>query len=79
MSEIQPSNTDAILGGQTLLSVNAAVLGGVLGEKQRLVNELGLSEELIDRLSQNHEIFSFETVMVNRFGEVVTGSVSLLR
>jgi hypothetical protein len=36
MSEINPNNTDAILGGQNPPPVNAAVLGGEIGRKQRL-------------------------------------------
>lgn len=65
MTEIQPSNTDVILGGQALLSINAAVLGGALGAKRKLAHELGLSDELTAELSRTHDIFSFETVIVN--------------
>jgi hypothetical protein len=45
MSELQPSNTDAILGGQTPPPVDAAVLGGVAGAKQRLQHEKALARE----------------------------------
>jgi formylglycine-generating enzyme required for sulfatase activity len=71
MTEIQPSNTDAILGGQALLSINAAVLGGTLGAKRKLAHELGLSNELAAKLSQTHDIFSFETVTVNDRGNII--------
>ncbi len=72
MSELQPSNTDAILGGQTPPPVNAAVLGGgIAGAKLQIANEWGMSYELVDRLSQTHKIFSFETVKVNDLGEIV--------
>ena len=71
MTEIQPSNTDAILGGQSILSVNAAVLGGALGAKRKLAHELGLSDELAAKLSQTHDIFSFETVTVNDRGDII--------
>jgi hypothetical protein len=74
MSELQPDNTDAILGGQNPPPVNAAVLGGVAGEKRKLANELGLSNELAAKLSQTHDIFSFETVTVNDLGDIVARS-----
>lgn len=44
MSENQPSNTDAILGGQNPLALNSAVLGGVAGIEQQLINQWGLSK-----------------------------------
>jgi hypothetical protein len=76
MSELQADNTDAILGGQNSPSVNAAVLGGVAGEKWKLAHdlasELGFSHKLAYNLSQTHEIFSFKTVMVNKRGEIAT-------
>jgi formylglycine-generating enzyme required for sulfatase activity len=72
MSELQPSNTDAILGGQNPQPLNAAVLGGVVGAKRKLANELGLSNELAYELIQTHDIFSFETVTVNDRGEIIT-------
>jgi eukaryotic-like serine/threonine-protein kinase len=62
MSELQPSNTDAILGGQNLPPLNAAVLGGVAGTKGRLDREVGLS----------HELATFEIVTINPDSEVVT-------
>jgi eukaryotic-like serine/threonine-protein kinase len=71
MSENQPDNTDAILGGQNPPSLNAAVLGGVVGEKRKLANELGLSNELAYELIQTHDIFRFETVTVNDRGEII--------
>jgi COMPASS component SWD3 len=39
MSEIQPSNTDAILGGQNCLTTDTVVLGGIEGIKQRLTSQ----------------------------------------
>jgi hypothetical protein len=39
MSELNPQNTDAILGGQNSPPVNAAILGGLAGVKQRLDSE----------------------------------------
>jgi hypothetical protein len=39
MSELNPHNTDAILGGQNPPPVNAAILGGLAGVKQRLDSE----------------------------------------
>lgn len=74
MSELQPSNTDAILGGQNLIPVDAAVLGGVAGKNRRLSHESGLSYELVNELSQTHDIFSFETVTVNDLGKIITRS-----
>jgi formylglycine-generating enzyme required for sulfatase activity len=70
MSELHPSNTDAILGGQSLLSVHAAVLGGTAGAKRKLAYELGLSDELAAELIRTHDIFSFETVTVNDRGDI---------
>jgi eukaryotic-like serine/threonine-protein kinase len=64
MSELQPFNTDAILGGQNPPPLNDAVLGGVAGTKRQIVHEWGLSEELVDR-------FSFETVTVNENAEII--------
>jgi formylglycine-generating enzyme required for sulfatase activity len=71
MSEIQPANTDAILGGQNPAPVDAAVLGGVAGAKQQIAKEWGLSEELVACLSETHKIFAFETVKTNDLGEVI--------
>jgi formylglycine-generating enzyme required for sulfatase activity len=72
MSELQPSNTDAILGGQNPSPVNALVLGGgIAGAKLQIANEWGMSYELVDRLSQTHQVFSFETVKVNDIGEII--------
>jgi formylglycine-generating enzyme required for sulfatase activity len=64
MSELQPSNTDAVLGGQTPPPVNAAVLGGVAGIESQLLYQWGLSRESISR-------FSFETVFVNENAEII--------
>lgn len=71
MSELQPSNTDAILGGQNPPPLNAAVLGGVAGMKRQIVSEWRLNEELANELSETHEIDSFETVILNDRDEVV--------
>jgi formylglycine-generating enzyme required for sulfatase activity len=70
MSEIHPNLTDTTLGGQNLPTIDAVVLGGMAGKRQCLVQESGLSEELIDRLIPNHQTFSFETFTVNRYGEI---------
>jgi formylglycine-generating enzyme required for sulfatase activity len=64
MSEIQPDNTDAILGGQNPPPLNSAVLGGIAGIEQQLINQWGLSKESISR-------FSFETVFVNDNAEII--------
>jgi hypothetical protein len=45
MSEIHPNNTDAILGGQNPPPVNAAVLGGKIGRKQRLQHEKAIARK----------------------------------
>jgi hypothetical protein len=45
MSELNPNNTDAILGGQNPPPVNAAVLGGEIGRKQRLQHEKAIARE----------------------------------
>ena len=64
MSELLPSNTDAILGGQTPPPVNAAVLGGVAGAKQQIAREWGLSDGLVT-------CARFETVFVNDNAEII--------
>jgi formylglycine-generating enzyme required for sulfatase activity len=74
MSEIQPSHNDAILGGQNPPPIAAAVLGGAAGEKQLFIQELGLSAELIDQLSPNHQKFSFDTVTVDRYGKIINST-----
>lgn len=61
MSELQPDNTDAILGGQNPPPVDAAVLGGVAGEKQKLDRKSGLI----------HKLLTFETVTVDEHGEII--------
>ncbi len=45
MSEINPNNTDAILGGQNPPPINAAVLGGEIGVKQRFKYEKAIARE----------------------------------
>jgi hypothetical protein len=45
MSELNPNNTDAILGGQNPPPVNAAVLGGEIGRKQRLQHEKAIARK----------------------------------
>ncbi len=61
MSDI-PDNTDAILGGQNPPPIDAAVLGGVAGTKQMLAHQFGAI----------HELDTFETVTVNKGGEIVS-------
>jgi COMPASS component SWD3 len=39
MSELQPSNTDAILGGQNRLTTDTVILGGIEGIEQRLTSQ----------------------------------------
>jgi eukaryotic-like serine/threonine-protein kinase len=74
MSELQPSNTDAILGGQSPPPVDAAVLGGTMGRNRRLAHEFGWSYELVEELSKTHDVFSFETVTVDDCGEIITST-----
>jgi formylglycine-generating enzyme required for sulfatase activity len=64
MSQPNPKNTDAVLGGQTPPPVDAAVLGGVAGIEQQLINQWGLSKESISQLS-------FETVFVNDNAKII--------
>jgi hypothetical protein len=45
MSELNPNNTDAILGGQNLPLINAAVLGGEIARKQQLQQEKAIARE----------------------------------
>ncbi len=71
MSDLQPNNTDAILGGQNPPPIDAVVLGGKAGNNQKLAHTLGLSYELVNELSQTHQLFSFETVNVNWWGEII--------
>ena len=72
MPQLNPNDSDAVLGGQTPPPVNALVLGGgTAGAKLQIANEWGMSYELVDRLSQTHQIFSFETVKVNDLGEII--------
>jgi hypothetical protein len=39
MSQPNPNDTDAILGGQNPPPINAVILGGLAGVKQRLESE----------------------------------------
>jgi hypothetical protein len=39
VSELNPRNSDAVLGGQNPAPINAAILGGLAGAKQRLESE----------------------------------------
>jgi eukaryotic-like serine/threonine-protein kinase len=71
MSEIKPSNTDAILGGQNPPPLNAAVLGGVAVAKRQLAHELELSYEIFDELIMTHELFDFETIKLNRWDDII--------
>ncbi len=52
MSEINPNNTDAILGGQNPPPVDAAVLGGEIGRKQRA------KQDKTQKFWQNFEYFN---------------------
>jgi formylglycine-generating enzyme required for sulfatase activity len=72
MSELNPRRSDLVLGGQNPPPVNAAVLGGLAGVKQRLAYELGLNGKLASKVIQTHEIFEFETVSINRSGRIIT-------
>jgi hypothetical protein len=53
MPDINPSNTDAILGGQNPPPVDAAVLGGEIGKKQRLQHEQAIARA--NKFWQNFE------------------------
>jgi hypothetical protein len=53
MSELNPHNTDAILGGQNPPPINAAVLGGEIGRKQRLQHEKAIARQ--SKFWQNFE------------------------
>jgi hypothetical protein len=53
MSEINPNNTDAILGGQNPPPIDAAVLGGEIGRKQRLQYEKAIARA--NKFWQNFE------------------------
>jgi hypothetical protein len=54
MSELNPRNSDAILGGQTPPPTTGAILGGLAGAKQRLE-----SETILARLSALTEAFRY--------------------
>ncbi|AFY92289.1 formylglycine-generating enzyme family protein [Chamaesiphon minutus] len=69
-----PNNTDAILGGQNPLPVNAGILGGIAGAKKKLVHDLELSIEAAHELIDNHDLLEFETITVNSFGKVITST-----
>jgi formylglycine-generating enzyme required for sulfatase activity len=80
--------SDLVLGGQDPPPVAAAVLGGIAGKKQKLAQKLGLSinDELPDKifeqlgisenlayeLSENHDLFGFETFTINSYGEIIS-------
>jgi hypothetical protein len=53
MSEINPNNTDAILGGFCPPPIDAAVLGGEIGRKQRLQHEKAIARQ--NKFWQNFE------------------------
>lgn len=71
MSQSYPNYTDAILGGQNPPPINAAVLGGDMGRKRELASDLGFCDELAYELIEKHDIFEFETVMVNSYGQII--------
>ncbi len=88
MTDIKPSDSDLVLGGQNPPPVDAAILGGLAGKKQRLANRLGLnindesfymflerleiSDELAYELSKNHDLFEFT---INRHGNnIISGT-----
>jgi hypothetical protein len=54
MSEVNPRNSDAILGGQNPPPLTGAILGGLAGAKQRLE-----SETLVARLSALTDAFQY--------------------
>jgi formylglycine-generating enzyme required for sulfatase activity len=90
MSETNPRESDLVLGGQNPPPVDAAILGGLAGKKQRLLQKLGLSindklfdlfleklgigESLACELSQNHDLFEFENFTINGRGEIMTST-----
>jgi COMPASS component SWD3 len=55
MSELQPSNTDAILGGQNPAPIDTAILGGIDGLKQRIASK---DENL--QISALHEALKYD-------------------
>jgi eukaryotic-like serine/threonine-protein kinase len=86
MTDINPHESDAVLGGNNTPPIDAAILGGVIGQKRRLAHKLGVSldDELFDQLfqqisddtalksSRDHKLFEFETFTINSCGEVIT-------
>jgi eukaryotic-like serine/threonine-protein kinase len=71
MSEPNPHKSDLVLGGQNSPPIDGMVLGGMAGTKQRLAYQLGLSGKLADRVIQTHDIFDFETITLNQYGEII--------
>jgi formylglycine-generating enzyme required for sulfatase activity len=87
MSDLNPHELDLVLGGQNSPPIDCAVMGGVIGNKQRLAYKLGISinDESFDRflqgleisnelayeLSKKHDVFEFETFTVNAHGEII--------
>jgi hypothetical protein len=73
MSEIDPNNTDAVLGGQNPPPVDAAVLGGEIGRKQRLQHEKAIARqnkfwqnfEYLDGLPDRHASIFADRQVVN--------------
>jgi hypothetical protein len=73
MSEINPNNTDAILGGQNPPPIHAAVLGGEIGRKQRLQHEKAIAREnkfwrnfeYLDGLPDRHAAIFADRQVVN--------------
>jgi COMPASS component SWD3 len=55
MSDLQPDNADAILGGQNRLTTDTVVLGGIEGVKQRLTSQ---NEEI--QRSALREVLNYE-------------------
>jgi hypothetical protein len=73
MSEINSNNTDAVLGGQNPPPINAAVLGGEIGRKQRFQHEKAIARENkfwwgfehLDSLPNSHATTFAERQVVN--------------
>jgi hypothetical protein len=69
MSELNPSNTDAILGGKNPPPVDAAVLGGEIGRKQRLqykkAQKFWQNFEFLNGLPHRHAMTFADRTVVN--------------
>jgi formylglycine-generating enzyme required for sulfatase activity len=90
MTDINPHESDAVLGGNNTPPIDAAILGGVLGQKQRLAHRLGLSvhdklfdqffqqfeigEDINDASRKDHSLFEFETFTINNYGAIISSS-----